>query len=192
MNEVERRAAASAGWTGVAPCEHAVQIYDCDEAFLAALESYAAEGLLLGEGVVVVATMPHRKQLDQRLEARGHNLEAARRRDQYIAVDAEQTLAQFMVDGWPDQRLFESVVSTLVSRARGRKNRKVRAFGEMVVLLWSNGHHGATVRLEHLWRRICQLQSFALLCAYPKRVFGEETNASLLQICATHTHVFAS
>ncbi|HVF35766.1 MAG TPA: MEDS domain-containing protein [Candidatus Saccharimonadia bacterium] len=186
----EGNRASGSTWHGsVAPCDHAVHIYKTDEAFVAALERYVADGLTAGDGVVVVATAAHRETLEQRLEARGVNLESARRRDQYIAVDAEHTLSQFMVDAWPDERLFESVVSTLVSRARGRKNRRVRAFGEMVVLLWNGGHHGATVRLEHLWRRICQLHSFALLCAYPKDGFSEHTNASLLQICATHTHV---
>jgi hypothetical protein len=177
-------------WDQVAPCDHAVQVYEDDNRFLDRLEAYCADGLKAGEGVVVIATEEHRRELWARLAARGFNLEAATRRDQYIAVDADTALAQFMVDDWPDERLFESVVSTLVSRARGGGNlRRVRAFGEMVVLLWTRGHHGATVRLEHLWRRICQLQSFAVFCAYPKSCFSTDSHASLLQICATHTHL---
>ena len=183
---------SASNWTCVAPCDHGVQMYESDDAFVDALAHYVADGLVAGEGVVVIATGEHRATLEHRLESRGLNLEAARRRDQYVAVDAEQTLTQFMVNEWPDERRFDAAVSTLVSRARGRKNRRVRAFGEMVVLLWNRGHHGATVRLEHLCRRICQLQSFALFCAYPKRAFTEGTHASLLQIGATHTHVVPS
>ena len=180
-------------WEQVAPCDHAVQVYDDEPQFLDRLEAYVADGLTAGEGVVVIATRPHRAELEARLAARGFELEAARRRDQYIPVDADTALSQFMVDDWPDQRLFEAVVSMLVSRARGSgvdgSPRRVRAFGEMVVLLWTRGHHGATVRLEHLWRRICQLQSFAVFCAYPKSAFSHDSHASLRQICATHTHV---
>lgn len=50
----------------------------------------------------------------------------------------------------------------------GRDGRRVRAFGEMVAVMWTRGQSGATVQLEHLWHRFCQTKAFSLFCAYPK------------------------
>jgi hypothetical protein len=65
----------------------------------------------------------------------------------------------------------------------------VRAFGEMVALLWAQGHCGATVRLEYLWSRFCDQQGFSLLCAYPKSGFTSDAADSIRQICDAHSHV---
>ncbi len=192
MNDGDLAARAPGrSWSAVSPSEHFVLFYDEDSLFLDTLEDYVATGLEGSEGVVVIATGAHLRELAHRLTARGIELEAARRRDQYIPVDAEQALSQFMLDHWPDQRLFDALVSGLVTRARGADLRPVRAFGEMVALLWSAGQHAATMRLEQLWRRITQGQSFACFCAYPRDAFDPRSTSSLIQICATHTHVVA-
>ena len=85
-------------------------------------------------------------------------------------MDAQETLSKFMVKGLPDEELFTQVVTGLLERARNG-GRRVRAFGEMVAVLWSQGHNGATVRLEHLWHKFCQTEAFSLFCAYPRSGF---------------------
>jgi D-alanyl-lipoteichoic acid acyltransferase DltB (MBOAT superfamily) len=42
---------------------------------------------------------------------------AARSSDQFISLDAEETLAKFMVKGWPDDRLFAEVIRDILKRA---------------------------------------------------------------------------
>jgi hypothetical protein len=114
------------------------------------------------------------------------DLTALRSRDQYIPLDAEETLSKFMVDDWPEDRLFEECVTQLLGRAR-KNGRRARAFGEMVALLWAQGHNGATVRLEYLWQQLCKKENFSLLCAYPKTGFTEDAAKSINNICLTHT-----
>ena len=63
------------------------------------------------------------------------------------------------------------------------------AAGEMVAILWARGHTGATVRLEHLWHRLCATESFTLFCAYPKIGFTQDGPASIREICAAHSAV---
>src|SRR4051812_37599547 len=46
-------------WGEIAPCEHMVQIYGEDSAFLDALEGFTAGGLRGDEGVVVIAMPAH-------------------------------------------------------------------------------------------------------------------------------------
>jgi len=94
-----------------------------------------------------------------------------------------------MVDGWPDDARFHETVTGLIARA-GARGRPVRAFGEMVAVLWGRGDNAATIRLEHLWHTLCLSRGFSLFCAYPKSGFTENATESIREICATHSRVF--
>ena len=175
-------------WGEMAPCEHLVQIYDRDDVFLDSLEGFVTGGLRAGDGVIIIAMQSHRAALEDRIRAAGIDLEAARANDQYIDLDAGETLGTFMRDGWPDEKLFALQVGGLLARA-GYAGRRVRAFGEMVAILWAQGHNGATVRLEHLWHDLCQNEGFSLFCAYPKAGFTKDVDESIREICAAHSRV---
>jgi len=178
-------------WAEMSVCEHFVQIYDADDMFLDTLAGFISGGLADGHAAVVIATPAHRHALDRRLAALGHEPVSARARDQFISLDAEATLAKFMVAGWPDKALFaETVLEILEPLAR--QGRKVRAFGEMVALLWAQGDHDATIRLEHLWHQLCHEQSLALFCAYPKIGFTEAPAESIAGVYLAHSKVYAS
>lgn len=175
-------------WGEISPCEHFVQIYQDEGVFLDALEGFIAGGIQAGDGVVVIATPPHIASLNERLLARNIDIASAARSNQYQALDAEETLAKFMVMGWPDEDFFRAAVTDILQRAQG-DNRRVRAFGEMVAILWARGNTGATVHLEHLWHRLCNEQSFSLFCAYPQIGFTRDASASIQEICAAHSRV---
>ena len=178
-------------WGEISPCEHLVQFYDDEAPFLDSLEGFVAGGLRGGEGVVVIATPDHLAALEARLRGSGtFNLDAHGIRDRYIALDADQVLSSFMVDGWPDDALFKAVVSSLLERA-GEGGRRVRAFGEMVALLWQRGDTGATVRLEHLWHQLCHERGFSLFCAYPRIGFTQNADESIREICDAHSKIIS-
>ncbi len=138
--------------------------------------------------MIVIATPEHRTALEERLAGSGIQVWRAQVENRYIALDAETTLARFMVDGLPDEKLFFECVESLLQRA-GSSGRRVRAFGEMVALLWGRGETAATVRLEFLWQSFCQSRAFSLLCAYPKAGFTKDPTKSLSHICAAHSRV---
>jgi hypothetical protein len=75
--------------------------------------------------------------------------------------------------------------SRLVTRARA-EGRPVRAFGEMVALLWARGQTAATLRLEHLWHGQCRQLGFPLFCASPRLGFVQDATFAREEICATH------
>src|SRR5688572_24643509 len=83
-------------WGEITPCEHSVQIYDDDAVFLDALEGFIAGGLRKGDATIIIATPQHVRSLRSRLLSQGIELDAAAFRDQYIELDAGNTLAQFM------------------------------------------------------------------------------------------------
>jgi hypothetical protein len=191
MNIADEGASPKAFWGEIAPRDHLVQIYDDEPAFLQTLGDFVGAGLEAGEAVIVIATQAHRRDLDQRLAGAGIDLDCARAADRYISLDADETLARFMIDDWPDEERFNATISGLLKRA-GAHGRRIRAFGEMVALLWAQGHCAATVRLEYLWHRFCQTGGFSLLCAYPKSGFTVDAAESIRQICDAHSHVVDS
>ncbi|MEO6264129.1 MAG: MEDS domain-containing protein [Luteimonas sp.] len=178
-------------WGEIASCDHVVQIYQDESVFMDTLVGFIGSGLHAGEATVVIATASHLSSLESRLLAAGHDLVAARDHGQYIAMDAAGTLARFMVAGWPDDERFAQVIHAVLRDAR-HGGRKVRAFGEMVALLWAQGHHGATVRLEHLWNDFCTDNALALFCAYPRIGATRDVTESLAEVCALHSRVIAA
>jgi hypothetical protein len=178
-------------WGEIAPCEHVVQIYENDEGFLDLLSGFVSGGVRTGECAVVIATAAHLAALNKRLDALGYAVSHLISKTQYIPLDAEETLSKFMVNDWPDENLFNQVVSEVIVKAKG-KNRKVRAFGEMVAILWAKGQVGATVRLEHLWNKFCENEAFCLFCAYPQSGFTQDASESVMHICSAHTKMITS
>jgi hypothetical protein len=175
-------------WGEIAPCEHIAQFYEHEGVLLDTLVGFIGGGLKAGESAIVIATTEHLKVLEERLEASNVDVATARSKDQYITLVAEEALAMFMVKQWPDDKLFSDLVTELITRARAN-GRRVRAFGEMVALLWARGDEAATIRLEYLWHQICQSQKFSLFCAYPKTGFTEDPSKSIDQICAAHSRI---
>lgn len=179
-------------WGEMSACEHFVQIYDDNEVFMSTLEDFIAHGLRAGESCVIIATATHLGLLGQRLRARGVDTETLAADDRYIALDGEKILAQFLIRGFPDDRLFNRVILEILARAKGPEQRKVRAFGEMVALLWAQGLHAASTQMEYLWHDLCRSEQFPLFCAYPRAGFRQDAVKSIEQICAAHSKVIGS
>ena len=176
-------------WRELAPCEHSVQIYGDDLSFMDALEGYVSSGLRQRESVIVISTAAHLHELEQRLRANWLDVDRARWEDRYIALLAKETLSLFMVDGMPDEVRFAGAVTPLLKRARGTDNRKVRAFGEMVAILWAQGQCAAAIEIEVMWNKLQAVEQFPLFCAYPRSSFGTEASASIQGVCAAHTRI---
>ncbi|MDQ3025164.1 MAG: MEDS domain-containing protein [Pseudomonadota bacterium] len=178
-------------WGELPPCDHLLHIYDDDASFLERVEGFIADGLENGEAVIVIATASHREALGHRLEKSGIDIPKAICEGRYIALSAQDTLDKFMERGSPDEERFNATIAGVINEARSG-GRKVRAFGEMVALLWARGNHSATVRLEYLWNKLLCAEDFPLLCAYPSRSFTAQASPSVAAICAAHTSVIGA
>jgi hypothetical protein len=165
---------------------HLVHLYHDDACLLGTLEAFVAGGLHLGEAVVVIATTPHLAALRVRLRARGFDMATLQMFDQFMALDAGELLARFMTAEGPDPLRFESIAEDLLARAR-LGGRPVRAFGEMVALLWQDGRATAALQLERLWQHYCDNEGLPLLCAYPKGLFDAGDSTGIRDVCAAHS-----
>ncbi|HEY1534858.1 MAG TPA: MEDS domain-containing protein, partial [Polyangiaceae bacterium] len=170
------------------PHSHAVQFYE-DEAFLfETVGDFLYEGLLAGERVVVVATQEHRGGFLRRIAARA---QLGAMQNQLVFLDARETLAKFMIDGMPDRELFQKLVAGVMGLdTDGGPAPPIRAYGEMVDVLWRDGQCSAALRLEELWNDAGKAHSFSLLCAYVMSNFYREGDTEhFADVCDRHSHV---
>jgi signal transduction histidine kinase len=178
--------------TGTRAGTHIVRYYEDDAALVDEIGHYVATGLAVGEPAVVIATPTHRDGFERRLKVRGINVAEARRAGRYMPLDAAETLARITTDGWPDPVRFGEVVGgALALLATAGSAGQVRAFGEMVALLWADGRRDAAIRLEELWNELGRSHKFSLVCAYPLAAFGAHADAaSFSSVSELHTEVF--
>lgn len=169
--------------------EHFVQFYE-DESFLIhSVTGYLAKGFRKGDGAIVIATAAHRAALETSLRQMGMDPRGLIAEGIYQPLDAAETLSKFMVDGSPDPKRFVRVVGAAVANAVA-SGRALRAFGEMVALLWADGNSSAAIRLEELWNDLAKTYSFSLFCAYPMDAFGGECHGQpFTHVCNAHTRV---
>lgn len=157
---------------------HAVQFYETDDYLLQTLADYVAGAFAVGDAAVVVATEAHRAALDERLAARGIDIDQKRKAGSYCSLDAKGLLDRFTIDGSISPTRFGDIVGSLITRARGESGaRQVRVFGEMVALLWAAGDRNGALVLEELWNDLTRRMSFPLLCAYPASFFSTDADS---------------
>ena len=170
---------------------HAVRFYENAEALTRIVADFIGEGLGQSAPALVIATPEHQGTLELQLIARGFDVARLMLVGDLTMIDAETTLRKFMRNGKPDAVLFKDTMVALLARiVQGRENHTVRAYGEMVDLLWRAGHTVAAVKLEMLWNELARSHDFALLCGYSMGNFYKD--ASVEEICGQHTHVVSS
>jgi hypothetical protein len=163
------------------PHDHFVQLYEDSGLLADAVVRYVAEGLGRGEAAILIATPEHRAAFLPRLGAFNE--------EQLKILDAEQTLAKFMADGVPNWNAFREVVGGLIAEVRLRYP-TVRAYGEMVDVLWQRGERDAAIRLEEYWNELGKLQTFSLFCAYRMNPLDEAMYGGPLEsVCRVHSHL---
>jgi len=156
--------------TGSEPPAHGVQFYEDDELLCASVARYLGAGLALGESVLVIATEPHWQAIAAALETNAFDVKQAVAGGRLAFRDAREMLAELMVGSMPDRRLFREALDALL----GDLGPQMRAYGEMVDLLWRHGNLAAALRLEELWNELREERSLPLLCAYVVGPIGHD------------------
>ena len=170
---------------------HAVKFYENSASLSRIVAEFLGEGLITLEPALVIATPEHRAAVVAELRVRHFDVDAMQAEGDLMLLDAAETLAEFMVDGMPHAERFRvSMTRAIEQVCRGRKDRTIRAYGEMVDVLWKAGQDVAAVRLEMLWNKLAMTHDFSLLCGYAMGSFYKD--ASLADIHQHHSHVVAA
>lgn len=148
---------------------------------------------MLGQRVprLMIATPKHRTVIEAELVARGVDIERLTTSGELTVADAEATLRTFRRDGMPDPALFRSTLIPILDQiAATGGGGAIRAYGEMVDVLWRAGRTVAAVKLEMWWNELARTHDFSLLCGYSMGTFYK--SASIDEICDHHTHVVSA
>ncbi len=171
---------------------HLVQFYEEPDALFETVARFLSGGLDSGDRVLVIATAAHRDSIRARLDPA--IVSRALAAEQITLLDAHETLGEIMVGETVEAALFHGLLERVVAGLRARApNARVRAYGEMVDVLWHTGRPSAALRLEELWGEASQRHDLSLLCAYAMGHFDDESDpAGFAGLCDRHTHVIRS
>lgn len=153
-----------------------------------AVTYYIEKGLSNEEAVIVIARPELRKAVIALMEMQGLNVPLLKEQGKLKFFDAEFLLSNLLVKDEVDLNAFQKFIGVPIQTAK-RKYGKVRAFGEMVDVLWKTGRDDTALQLEDLWNQLLQSHQFSLLHTYSvENLDPNNYEESLELICKRHTH----
>ena len=170
---------------------HAVQFYESEDFLCDCVADYVADGLAIGAPIVIIARPARLQAFTARIEEHGQPAQAAIAEGRFVLLDAFETLAGFMRNGMPDAELFTGLIQPVLDRLhRAYPDARLRAYGEMVDILWAQDNADAALQLEALWNELSRRQPFSLLCAYGMDRFrGDLGGRQFERVCQAHSEV---
>ena len=172
--------------------QHTVQLFDTTASRALAVADFVRDGLHAGDRVAVVMRLEAWNIAASSLAREDVSLEEAIASGRLTVLDADATLQRLMVDGAFDQARFDEVIGGLASRLTAGGHR-LRAYGEMVDLLASEGNFEGAQRLEALWNGLQARLPFTLFCGYTSAHFcGAGAAEALHAVLGLHTHTHLS
>jgi hypothetical protein len=164
--------------------QHALQLYQDEGRLLDGLGEFVAEGLRADDAVVVIASTPRWKRLDDQLQRSGISAHERTLGGQ-LRFFGLHTLLGAAANG---QRFNEAMHGVLALGSA--RHARVRVFSEITDALWRAGERATVRRCEQHWQALLRVHDFQLLCACPiDSLEGDAYDGSLQALCAEHTHV---
>jgi MEDS: MEthanogen/methylotroph, DcmR Sensory domain len=148
--------------------DHACHFYAEDAGLATTVASFLAPAFRSEDAVIAIGTRAHLSAIEQRLRSEGHPVDAVRTSGRYVTMDVELVIPALLRNGLPTQETFDAVVGAQVAKLAERHGH-VRAFGEIVSVLWSRGKQQAAMRLEELWNEALGYHPLSLICGYSLR-----------------------
>jgi hypothetical protein len=173
---------------------HAVKFYEDEPSLGRTVAEFLAAGLRTREPAIVIATPDHRTLIAAELGQRGLNVARLERDGDLQMLDADAVLNRIMVGREPDAVAFHATIAEFIARAcKDRLPCPVRAYGELVDVLWKRANAEGAIRLEMLWNRVETDAQFSLLCGYSVGNFYKEVSAgpTMQHVCDQHNHIIS-
>ncbi len=172
--------------------DHVVQFYERDSDLARSVARYVTGAVRAGEAAVMIASEKHHRAFAAQLTAEGLDLAQALEDRTVVRLDAATALASFRFAGRIDAEAFRRVIGSVI-RVAGAGRRGVRAYGEMVALLWDADDVAGAIELERHWNDLIAEHQCSLLCAYRSSSVNTRGNAGAVrQVCRLHSSVLGS
>lgn len=165
------------------PMEHAVCLYDTDDAFTREVCSFLAAGHEAFEPTVAVLVPGRIARVRAELTRRGIDPSSS----EIELLDAESTLQSILTDGSVDPAKFQELTSALIAR---HPTQRMRCCGEMVTMLWDRGDVLGALLLEDLWNRAAQGTKLTILCGYPTAIAAHASHH--LAVDVLHSELYTT
>lgn len=176
-------------WDKIGDSDHFVQFYENDEFLIESASGFIGAAFREGGSSVVALTPEHRSALNRKLVASGIDVAELEASGRYVALDARESLSQFMIGRSIDRKRFDEFAGGAIGHMI-KSNRRLHAFGELAPLLWAEGNRDAAIELEQLWHNLAIQHRFAILCAYPIAGFNGNGHGDGIQdVCSCHSRV---
>ncbi|AUX44862.1 uncharacterized protein SOCE26_063320 [Sorangium cellulosum] len=158
------------------------------------MTAYLQEGLQQDAGVLLLVTEERWAGLQRRLPCLRADATDAGRDLPIRVLDAQQVRDRVFVDGVLNERLFRRFIDAALGAVRRRApGGRVCAYGELVDMLWREGHAKSAVQVERLWNEALSGRAASLLCAYHTHgahgAHGAMDASAMELICHTHAQV---
>lgn len=169
---------------------HIVHIYEHADGLAASIVRFLGEALRGDESAVAIARTSTHAALLAGLPAAGIDVNGRKAAGRLRLIDAEAVLPDLLVDGTPDPDRFEEQIGCALDAARdAAPGGRVRAYGELVDLLWLAGRLSAALELERMWTATLETRPVTLLCGYAMRVLSPEFDGeAFARTCHAHSH----
>lgn len=168
---------------------HFVQICQNETLRAEAIARYIQEGILNGEGVMVIAEMAVRKNVISNLEMLGWDAQALKNQGQLKFFDAKFLLSSFLIDEELQEEAFQEVVGDPVYNLQ-LEHGKVRVVGEMMNILLKQEQYDAAKLLVKLGKNLSERQEYSHLCIYSCDGLEPHAYEEVLErICNFHSHL---
>jgi len=148
--------------------DHALHFYAEDARLATTVAAFLAPAFSGEDAVIAIGTRAHLSAIEQRLRSDGHAVDAVRKTGRYVTMDVERIIPALLRNGLPTQETFDAAVGAHVAKLAERHGH-VRAFGEIVSVLWGRGKQQAAMRLEELWNDALGYHPLSLICGYSLR-----------------------
>jgi hypothetical protein len=180
---------SESGTSALRTHRHVVQFYDRDEELAESAGDYLADAIAEGGAAVIVAAPGRWASFEARLATRGADVAAAQRNGTLVRLDAARLAEQLIRAGRADRAGFDAQIRSAILAA-GQAPGPVRVYGEIVALLWADGHVNAALELEGFWNELGREIPFSLYCGYPRQtVESSQRDGAISEICRLHTAV---
>lgn len=152
---------------------------------------FLAGALKHGGIAIAVATPVNATAILAQLARMGLDPVDAIRRERLQMLDSAQMLSRFLDGERIDEQRFDATAGTVVRSALRRSpGAPLRAFGDMVGILWDQNRRQTAIELEQRWNVLQKELGFGLFCGYPIDVFGAQFTPHCVEgVLDEHTHV---
>ncbi len=154
--------------TRVGPAEVVVAFYEYEWQLVDQVAGWLARAASEAT-LIVIATREHQVVFEQASVAAGLDWQRRVQDGALICLDAHETLDELTAGGRFDAARFHSVIGSLLRKTIAT-GRPVRAYGEMVAVLWRAGDVLTAVELEQAWNELLRELPLELMCAYPSEL----------------------